>query len=66
MLGSLPAHQGQVDHLLQWHLPKHLSAPMMVAAHAMNVDQLPMALTLMWKLFAPKVCQSKSMKYENC
>jgi hypothetical protein len=66
MPGSLPAHQDQVDHLPPLPLRKHLSAPMMVAAPAMNVDQLLMALILMWKLFAPKVYQSRSMKYENC
>jgi hypothetical protein len=65
MLGSSPVHQDPEDPQLQLHLHKRLSAHMMDAEHATNVNPQQTVHTLMLKSSVPKAFQSKSMRSAN-
>jgi hypothetical protein len=65
MRGSSLALQVVGDHRQQLHLQQPLSAPMVDAQHVMHVEVFTAARTPMLKSFAPKVYQSRLMKFEN-
>jgi hypothetical protein len=65
MRGSLQALQEVGDHRQQLHLQLPLSALMVDAQHVMHVEVFTAVHIPMLKLFAQKVYQSRSMKFEN-